>query len=185
MATKLRVGENIYYVDKQRIVEKFPNSLFKDIFKPCPIRIEEYFIDRDGEFFKYILYYLRSYPNFTYPMDPEAIAKLHKEAVYYKLETLSNFLLEKSSTYGILLGNDFVSSVTMLVKYTSQNVYFIFSFPVEDNEFVKNAPTVDQDIHLIYNIKALNKRGYTLERIDNISDNQKEKKLYTFKLQKE
>ena len=49
-----------------------------------------FFIDRDGQLFKYILNFLRDPMNFDVPQDPEVTRDLLKESAYFGLQVTSN-----------------------------------------------------------------------------------------------
>lgn len=97
----LDIGGEIFITSKSTLL-RFPKSLFGRMLKdptvsPCYTKdqADVYFLDRDPEFFRIILHFLRDGPrniNCHLPSDPVTLRKIHIEAVYYGLDTLADVI---------------------------------------------------------------------------------------------
>ena len=97
----LDIGGEIFITSKSTLL-RFPKSLFGRMLKdptvsPCYTKdhADVYFLDRDPEFFRIILHFLRDGPrniSCHLPSDPVTLRKIHIEAVYYGLDTLADVI---------------------------------------------------------------------------------------------
>jgi hypothetical protein len=94
-AIKLFVGEREYNVRVSRIILNFPNSYLADLFKSNiqqDQNVKQFFIDRDGDLFKYILAYLRDKDGWLCPNDIKIQSLLFREAEFFRLPDLTDLI---------------------------------------------------------------------------------------------
>jgi hypothetical protein len=86
---KLDVG-GIHYTTTLTTLQRFPESMIGAMFSGRhPLTLDEqgyYFIDRDGQYFRYILNYLRDPENFKINKTSNDFEAVNNEAIYYGID---------------------------------------------------------------------------------------------------
>lgn len=188
MATRLQVGEVEYFVDTERIVNRFPESYFVGLFAENE-GPNGYFIDRDGELFKYVLAYLRVGAAWKCPNNVDIFHKLIGEAIFYGLDKMRAIIVAQSNTFGIvgnLIGN-WLLQITMINTFTEKRSQFSFSgFRSTEHRLILGGDIFLGDDLVSQNIGYLSSRGYYLTKVDKIEESGgKVMVIYTFMLKQD
>eukprot|EP01084_Bolivina_argentea_P016174 30288_1 len=138
------------------IKDSYFEKMFGGRFNTNPVLADgSYFIDRDGEFFMYILNHLRSGIKVVLPDKVIHLKKLQVEADYYNLSTLvdlvKNKLLHTESTNVSSVLKESLDSLESSIESALQDLSNQMPY-VENNDYGHHLNSIDANLRRIANI---------------------------------
>lgn len=127
ITVKLNVGGKRYETSLATL-KRDPHSFFAKLVRNGDFSSKEFFIDRNGQYFEYILDYLRQPATWEPPIDKETRTILRREADFYSLPGLVQILEQKYN---------------LAKRYGSYNSFLVVKFP--DKTYSLHASTMIKD----------------------------------------